>query len=224
MIKPDENWYKKITIPKNTDITVSEKEINEFIKDINFKNVSREEAEKVVWIVKKRESDMKKYPGFTTTDPPQKRFCKQPKCFGVDKSLKNKHIESINNNDAINVTYTCAGHTTKHIDYQDNKITNKAIGLKTENSPAIIGFETRFESNLCPALEKNISNIKCKSTNNKMTKYTIEPTNPNPKNNEKFWNDASKVLGDKDFILDNLDITKGKSKMGAIDKFKIVNY
>lgn len=224
MIKPDSNWYKKVKIPENLEIKVSEKEIDQFIKDVTIKKVSREEAKVAVWLDKKHKSDMKKYPGFTTSSPPQKQFCKQPKCFGVDKSIKNEYIKNINNNDVINVTYTCAGHTTKQIDYPDNKITNIARGLKTEHSPATIGFETRFESNLCPVLEKNIQDIKCKSENNKMTKYIIEPNNPNPKNNEKFWHNASVILGNKDFILENLDITKGKTKMSDIEKFKKINY
>lgn len=227
--KPNPEWYKEFEIPKGNDIKMSKKEINKFVKeasDFGIKvNDPIEHAKKSVWLDKKRVSDMKKYPGSTTREESekiheQKRYCKPLKCLGTDKSIPNKQLDKINSNDVITVTYTCAGHSEKHIKYPDNKLSNPALGLIETQTPAVIGFETRFKSDLCPALEKSILNTKCKSEDTNMTKYSIESTKPDPKSNAKWWNDTSEKLGDKRFILDNID----KKKRGQIEEFKLINY
>lgn len=226
--KPNPEWYKDVEIPKDSKIKVSKKEIDEYVKETSdYIKVDNpiDHAKKSIWLEKKRESDKKKYPGSTTSEESekiheQKEYCKPQKCLSTDKSITNKQLDNINLNDAISITYTCAGHEEKHIKYPDNKISNPALGLVKTQTPAIIGFETRFKSNLCPALEKNISNTKCKSDDVTMTKYTIESTKPDPKNNSKWLNDASEKLGDKRFILNNID----KKKRGQIEEFKLLNY
>lgn len=229
MIKPDYNWYKKVEIPKDSTIKVTKKEIDKVVKELKaFGSKAddiREEAKVSMWLDKKRISDEKKYPGSTTAKEyekihEQKSYCKPTRCFEVDKIIPNKQLDNINKNDAISVTYTCAGHESKHIKYPHDKLTEKAIGLETKQTPSIIGFETRFKSNLCPALEKNITNTKCKSEDTTMTKYIIESTKPDPKSNAKWWDNASDKLGDKRFILDNID----KKKRGQIEEFKLINY
>ena len=227
--KPNPEWYKEFKIPEDSDIKVSKKEIDKFIKeasDFGIKvNNPIEHAKKSIWLDKKRISDMKRYPGSTTREEyekihAQKKYCKPTKCLSTDKSIPNKQLDDINSNDAISVTYTCAGHEEKHIKYPYNKLSNPALGLIKEQTPSIIGFETRFKSDLCSALEKNIPNTKCKSEDTTMTKYGIESTKPDPKSNAKWWKDASDKLGDKRFILDNID----KKKRGQIEEFKLLNY
>jgi len=229
MRKPNPEWYKEFEIPKDSKIKISKKEINEHIKETNKFGLKVDDtidhAIKSIWLNKKRESDEKKYPGSTTYEESekihaQKKYCKPTKCLSTDKSIPNKQLDNINSNDAISVTYTCAGHEEKHIGYPDNKLSNPALGLIKEQTPSVIGFETRFKSDLCPALEKNIPNTKCKSEDATMTRYGIESTKPDPKSNAKWWKDASDKLGDKRFVLDNID----KKKRGQMEEFKLVNY
>lgn len=229
MIKPDDNWYMKVKIPKDSSIKITQKEIDKTIKELRTFGSKADdiakEAKTSIWLSKKRASDEKKYPGATTSEEyekihDQKNYCKPMKCFEVDKIIPNEQLDNINKNNAISVTYTCAGHEEKRIKYPHGKLTEKAIGLETQQTPSIIGFETRFESNLCPAIEKNILNTICKSEDSTMSKYMIESTKPDPKNNAKWWDNASKVLGSERFILDNID----KKKRTQIEEFKLMNY
>jgi len=224
MLNPDHNWYKKIEIPKDSSIKITQKEINKVIKELKIFGSKAEdpieEAKTSIWLTKKRTLDAKKYPGATTSSPSQKKYCKPTSCFEVDKIIPNEQLDSINKNNAISVTYTCAGHKEKHIKYPHDKITEKAIGLETQQTPSVIGFETRFKSNLCPAIEKNVPNTKCKSEESTMTKYVIESTKPDPKNNEEWWDNASKTLGNERFIIDNID----KKKRGQTKELKLLYY